>query len=161
MVHTSKRLIIEKIKECRGITLDINPTSLSEIMYVSEQVQNTKLNGIDIANQLIDETFLFLRIIQDVEGFESSVFKECSDLIASQSLELIDYHFQCVCENAFKGYLKPDLRHILSSRAIDLLNVLDKVAEFYMTAATRNIYTLMATEIVVAQECLRAFVTSF
>lgn len=161
MVHTSKRLIIEKIKECRGITLDINPTSLFEIMYVFEQVQNTKFNGIDIANKLIDETFLFLRIIDNMEGYESTAFKECSDIIASQSLELIDYHFGCVCENAFKDYLQPDLRNILSSRVIDLLNVLDKVAEFYMTPATRSIYTLMATEIVVAQECLKAFVPSF
>ena len=158
MVNGSYNIIFRKIKEIRGITLDDGPYLCSEIMEAFDNVQKAKLHGLEIAQKLINETSLWLRVIQDQDGKNSYKFVDASNHIASSCLELLMDMLISTCNKATVGHLQPQEGLELLKRVNDMQKLQKRIGELVMTPEVRNTYMNMTKRLSIAQEQLNSLV---
>jgi len=160
MVKYSYDLIFKIVKRIRGFTLDDNPGNLQEIMQAFDNRQNTNANAVQIATQLLDDTRLWIRILENHEGRGSPKYIVASNKITHACLEIVHDMAESICSKAAVIDLQPHISHDLPSRINELLNLLDRIGKLDMIPETHKVYTDLVTQLFIAQEYIESLVIS-
>jgi len=157
MIQGSYDKIFEIIKVSRGFTLDDKPSSLQEIMEAFDVFQNTRINGIQIAQKLLKDTRLWLGILKRHLGVESPKYMVASNKIAYNCMKILYEQVECTCSRCPLSDLQPQIRQVLTERVIVVLKLLDQIKDFYMLPEMQRLYQTMVSKLLIAQEHLSAF----
>ena len=156
----SYEMIFKKTTEAKGYSLDDFPSNYCEFMKAYEQVQIFKTQGISIANQLLNDTSMWLGILKDHTGLDSPKFIVASNKIVKSCIHILGEAYDEVCTNVFMSDLQPHEQLILSERLNDVQTILNRIGEHYMIPETKVIYKGMHQKLLIARQQLEAFVFS-
>ena len=160
MIRYAYDLIFKIVKRIRGFTLDDFPCNFQEIMEAFDNRQNINTNAVQISTQLLDDTRLWIRILEDHEGRENPKYIVASNKITYACLEIVHDMVESICEKATVIDLQPHISHHSHSRIIELLNLLDRIGKLCMIPETHKVYTNMVTKLFIAQEYAGSLVVS-
>lgn len=160
MVKYSYDKIFKIVKRIRGFTLDDFPCNLQEIMQAFDNRQNIILNAIQIGTQLLDDTRLWIRILEDYEGRGSSKYMVASIKITHACLEIVHDMVEFTCSKAAVIDLQPHVSHDLPLRVNELQNLLGRIGKLYMIPETHKVYINMVKKLLIAQEHIESLVMS-
>lgn len=159
MLKGAYDMIFRKIKEIKGYSLEDYPSTWYEIIRAFDQIQNAKVHGLQIAQKLINETKLWLKIIESIAGRDSPKFIVGSNKIGYTCLQLISDQVELVCTNALEGDFLPHRRPELLSKVTDAQNMLKRIGELYMIPEVRAIHKDIMGKLAIATEYLNAEVS--
>jgi len=157
MIQGSYDIISKIVKEIRGFTLADNPSNFQEIMLAYDNMQQLKAGGLKVVLQLLKDTQLWIGILRNHSGIDSPKYIVASNKIACTCIELVQDMVGSTCFNVTESDLEPHLRHDLSSRVNELLNVLSQIEKLCVVPETHKVYKDMVKKLLIAQEQLMAF----
>lgn len=156
MLKGAYHIVFAKIKEIRGPSLDDYPSNFYEIMLVFDETQRIKEHGVQIAEELISKTSLWLRIIGNIGGKDCPKYIVASNKIGYNCLQLISDVVDRSYTKALGSDLEEQKKLEFASRLSGIHNVLKFVEGLYLTPEWLKVYKDMISRLAVAEELLNA-----
>ena len=160
MIRYAYDLIFKIVKRIRGFNLDDNPGNLQEIIQAFDNRQNINVNAVQISTQLLDDTQLWIRILENHEGRGSPKYIVASNNITHACLEIVHDMAESICSKAAVIDLQPHISHDLPSRINELLNLLDRIGKLGMIPETQKMCKDIVKKLLIAQDQVEALVAS-
>ena len=160
MIQYAYNKIFKIVKSIRGFTLDDFPCNLQEIMQAFDNQQYVNANAVKIATQLLDDTRLWIKMLENYEVRESPKYIVASNKIAHACIAIVHDIVESTCSKAAAIDLQPHISHDLLLRVNELQNLLGRIEKLYMVPETHELYTDILKKLLIAQTNVEAFVVS-
>lgn len=154
MLNAAYDRIFKKIKEIRGLMVEDSLNSWTDIMKAYDNFQTTRVNGLQIAERLMEETKLSLGIIYSMDGKSSPQYIVASNKIAYNALDVIRDMVEHVSNEAFQDDLIPSKKQRLLSLIEEIHNTLANIAKLFMLPHTEATLLGMLNKVSIAEKHL-------
>ncbi|MBL0182496.1 MAG: hypothetical protein IPP96_09410 [Chitinophagaceae bacterium] len=156
MHNWAYKQIFRIIKESKDYSLEDLPSSFYDIMRAFDNAQHERKNGVQIVQNLIRDTRLWLSIIESNAGRDSPKFIVASNSLSHACIKLIDGLIDRLIKSAilsdFQTIRGPDIQNQVSEVEI----ALKRIGELYMTPELRKIHKNMVSKLALTMEYLNA-----